>query len=98
MESSTAEKFRVGLVQMSCALDPNENLEKADLAHSRSRRAAARRSCACRSCSGPSISAAKKMPSCLLWPNRFPGHPPKRWAALARELGIVIIASLFRAA
>ena len=29
MESLTAEKFRVGLVQMSCALDPNENLEKA---------------------------------------------------------------------
>src|SRR5258708_16010627 len=29
MQSLSAEKFRVGLVQMSCALDPNENLEKA---------------------------------------------------------------------
>src|ERR1700675_354454 len=29
MQSSTTDKFRVGLVQMSCGLDPNENLEKA---------------------------------------------------------------------
>ena len=29
MESVNTEKFRVGLVQMSCALDPNENLAKA---------------------------------------------------------------------
>ena len=29
MPSLNTEKFRVGLVQMSCALDPNENLEKA---------------------------------------------------------------------
>jgi hypothetical protein len=29
MRSFTDEEFRVGLVQMSCALDPNENLEKA---------------------------------------------------------------------
>ena len=29
MESLNGQKFRVGLVQMSCALDPNENLEKA---------------------------------------------------------------------
>ena len=32
------EKFRVGLVQMSCALDPNENLEKAIWRRSRSGR------------------------------------------------------------
>src|SRR6266446_8139726 len=29
MQSSTTDKFRVGLVQMSCGLDPNENVEKA---------------------------------------------------------------------
>ena len=29
MESLSGDKFRVGLVQMTCALDPNENLEKA---------------------------------------------------------------------
>src|ERR1035438_5089090 len=29
MQSSSTGKFRVGLVQMSCAPDPNENLEKA---------------------------------------------------------------------
>jgi N-carbamoylputrescine amidase len=29
MSSLKADKFRVGLVQMSCAVDPNENMEKA---------------------------------------------------------------------
>src|SRR5258708_10431808 len=29
MRAASSEKFRIGLVQMSCSLDPNQNLEKA---------------------------------------------------------------------
>ena len=41
----------------------------------------ARRLFASRSSSARSISVARKMPSCLHWPSRFPDRPPRRWAA-----------------
>ena len=79
---------------MSCSADPAENLAKAEW---RIREAAggARRSSACRSCFARSISAARRTPNCSIWPSRFPGHPPRRSGKLARELKVVIIASLF---
>ena len=55
----------------------------------------ARRSSACRSCSARSISAAKKTRSCLRLAEPIPGPTTETLGRLARELGIVIIASLF---
>ena len=73
------QKFRIGLAQFACSLNPDENLAKA-LEASVKQRTKARRSSACRSCSDRSISAAKRMPSCSIWPNRFPALPRKRSA------------------
>jgi N-carbamoylputrescine amidase len=88
------DKFRVGLVQMSCGLDPNENLEKAMW---RIREAAARGAqivCLqelfrsqyfCREESAELFALAESIP----------GPTTKTLGRLARELGVVVIASLF---
>src|SRR6202040_4097138 len=94
MKSSSMDKFRVGLVQMSCALDPNENLEKAIW---RTREAAARGAqiiCLqelfrsqyfCREENAELFSLAEAIP----------GPSTEALGKLARELKIVLIASLF---
>jgi N-carbamoylputrescine amidase len=94
MQSSTTDKFRVGLVQMSCGLDPNENLEKALW---RIREAAARGAqivCLqelfrsqyfCREESAELFALAESIP----------GPTTETIGRLARELGVVVIASLF---
>src|SRR5882762_10152262 len=88
------DKFRVGLVQMSCGLDPNENLEKAMW---RIREAAARGAqivCLqelfrsqyfCREESAELFALAESIP----------GPTTETLGRLARELGVVVIASLF---
>jgi len=94
MESMRAEKFRVGLVQMTCALDPNENLEKAIW---RTREAAAR---------GAQIVCLQELfrsqyfcreenAELFALAESIPGPTTETLGRLARELGIVIIASLF---
>jgi len=94
MQSSTTDRFRVGLVQMSCGLDPNENLEKAMW---RIREASARGAqivCLqelfrsqyfCRDESAELFALAESIP----------GPTTETLGRLARELGIVVIASLF---
>ncbi len=94
MQSSTTDKFRVGLVQMSCGLDPNENLEKAKW---RIREAAAggaqiiclqelfRSQYFCRDESAELFALAESIP----------GPTTETLGQLAKELGVVIIASLF---
>jgi N-carbamoylputrescine amidase len=94
MQSSTTDKFRVGLVQMSCGLDPNENLEKAKW---RIREAAAggaqiiclqelfRSQYFCREESAELFALAESIP----------GPTTETLGALAKELGVVVIASLF---
>ncbi len=94
MQSSTTDRFRVGLVQMSCGVDPNENLEKAMW---RIREAAARGAqivCLqelfrsqyfCREESAELFALAESIP----------GPTTETLGRLARELGIVVIASLF---
>jgi N-carbamoylputrescine amidase len=88
------EKFRVGLVQMSCAVDPNENLEKAIW---RAREAAAR---------GAQIVCFQELfrsqyfcreenAELFALAESIPGPSTAALGKLARELGIVIIASLF---
>jgi N-carbamoylputrescine amidase len=94
MESLSAEKFRVGLVQMCCSLDPNENLEKAIW---RLREAAAggaqivclqelfRLQYFCREENAELFALAEPIP----------GPTTETLGRVARELGIVVIASLF---
>ncbi len=88
------EKFHVGLVQMSCALDPNENLEKAIW---RIREAAGR---------GAQIVCLQELfrsqyfcreenAELFALAEPIPGPTTETLGRLARELGIVIIASLF---
>src|SRR5580700_10817915 len=87
-------KFRVGLVQMSCALDPNENLEKAIW---RTREAAAR---------GAQIVCLQELfrsqyfcrqesAELFALAEAIPGPSTEVLGKIARELGIVVIASLF---
>src|SRR5258708_14773741 len=88
------QSFRVGLVQMSCGLDPNENLEKAMW---RIREAAARGAqivCLqelfrsqyfCREESAELFALAESIP----------GPTTETLGRLAREPGVVIIAALF---
>jgi N-carbamoylputrescine amidase len=88
------EKFRVGLVQMSCALDPNENLEKALW---RIREAAGR---------GAQIVCLQELfrsqyfcreenAELFALAEPIPGPTTETLGRLACELGTVIIASLF---
>jgi N-carbamoylputrescine amidase len=94
MVSVSTEKFRVGLVQMSCAVDPNANLEKALW---RVREAAAR---------GAQIVCLQELfrsqyfcreenAELFALAEPIPGPTTHALGLLARELGVVIIASLF---
>jgi N-carbamoylputrescine amidase len=94
MESVNVEKFRVGLVQMSCALDPNENLEKARW---RIREAAAK---------GAEIVCLQELfrsqyfcreenAGLFALAEPIPGPTTETLGKLARELRIAIVASLF---
>src|ERR1700734_1379790 len=94
MPSLSTEKFRVGLVQMSCALDPNENLEKAMW---RTREAAGK---------GAQIVCLQELfrsqyfcreenAELFALAESIPGPSTDALGKLAAELKIVIIASLF---
>jgi N-carbamoylputrescine amidase len=88
------EKFRIGLVQMSCAADPNENLAKAEW---RIREAAAR---------GAQIICLQELfrsqyfcreenHEMFALAEPIPGPSTEALGKLARELRVVVIASLF---
>src|SRR5438270_801373 len=88
------DKFRVGLVQMSCGLDPNENLEKAMW---RIREAAAR---------GAQIVCLQELfrsqyfcreenAELFALAESIPGPSTEALGKVARECGVVVIASLF---
>jgi N-carbamoylputrescine amidase len=88
------EKFRVGVIQMSCSLDPNENLEKAIW---RIREAAAQ---------GAQIVCLQELfrsqyfcreenAELFALAETIPGPTTETLGRIARELRIVIIASLF---
>jgi len=88
------EKFRIGLVQMSCSADPNENLAKAQW---KIREAAAR---------GAQIICHQELfrsqyfcreenHEMFALAEPIPGPSTEALGKLAHELGVVIIASLF---
>jgi N-carbamoylputrescine amidase len=94
MLSSREDKFTVGLVQMTCSLDPNENLEKA---LSKIREAAAR---------GAQIVCLQELfksqyfcrqedAGLFALAEAIPGPSTERIGALCRELKVAVIASLF---
>jgi N-carbamoylputrescine amidase len=89
-----APKFRIGLVQMSCAVDPNENLEKAEW---KIREAAAQ---------GAQIVCLQELfrsqyfcreenHELFALAEAIPGPTTQALGKLARELKVEIIASLF---
>ncbi|HML16733.1 MAG TPA: carbon-nitrogen hydrolase [Bryobacteraceae bacterium] len=89
-----AGKFRVGLVQMSCALDPNQNFAKAQW---KIREAAGR---------GAQIICLQELfrsqyfcreenHSMFALAEPIPGPSTDALGEMARELGVVIVASLF---
>ena len=90
----SAETFRIGLVQMSCSVDPNENLAKTEW---RIREAAGRGAqviCLqelfrsqyfCRTEDHANFALAESIP----------GPSTQALGRIARELGVVIVASLF---
>jgi N-carbamoylputrescine amidase len=89
-----ADKFRVGLVQMSCALDPNENLAKAEWKIREAAGRGAQIICLpelfrsqyfCREESADLFALAEAVP----------GPSTGALGRLSRELGVVVVASLF---
>src|ERR1700726_3913568 len=89
-----AEKFTIGLIQMSCSLDPRENLAKAEV---RIREAAAR---------GAQIVCLQELfrsqyfcreenPDFFELAETVPGPTTEALRYLARGLNIVVIGSLF---
>ncbi len=92
--NSDTSKFKVGLVQMSCALDPNENLEKAIWRIRETAKQGAAIVCLpelfrsqyfCREENAELFALAESIP----------GPTTRTLGQLARDLRIVIIASLF---
>ncbi len=88
------EKFRVGLVQMSCSTDPDENLEKAAARVREAAEKGAQMVCLpelfrsqyfCREEDARIFDLAESIP----------GPSTERLTAVAREAGVVVIASLF---
>ena len=88
------ETFRIGLIQMSCSLDPNENMAKAEW---KIREAAGR---------GAGIVCLQELfrsryfcleedAGMFALAEPIPGPSTERLGALAKELGVVLIASLF---
>ncbi len=94
MRSGRHSKFRIGLIQMACAPDPNENLAKAEW---RIREAAGR---------GAQIVCLQELfrseyfcrrqdPDLFALAEPVPGPTTERLAKLARELEVAIVAPLF---
>ena len=94
MHPASTGKFRIGLVQMSCSIDPGENLEKAVW---RIREAAGK---------GAEIVCLQELfrsqyfcreenAELFKFAETIPGPTTERLGPIARELGIVVIASLF---
>src|SRR5258708_27821990 len=94
MGNSSPGKFTIGLVQMSCGPDPAENLEKAVW---RTREAAGKgaQMVCLQELSRSQYFCREENAQLFALAEPIPGPSPERLAPIARDLGIVIIASLF---
>jgi N-carbamoylputrescine amidase len=94
MDSLNTEKFRVGLVQMSCAVDPNENLEKALW---RIREAAGRgaRIICLQELFRSQYFCREENAELFALAEPVPGPTTETLGRLALELGVVVVASVF---
>jgi N-carbamoylputrescine amidase len=88
------EPFRIGLVQMSCALDPNENLAKAEW---KVREAAARgaRVICLQELFRSQYFCREENAALFALAESIPGPSTEALGKLARELKVVIVTSLF---
>jgi N-carbamoylputrescine amidase len=88
------EKFRIGVVQMSCAVDPNENLAKAEWKIRDAAAHGAQIICLQELFRSQYFCREEKHEMFAL-AEPIPGPSTEALGKLARELGVVIIASLF---
>jgi N-carbamoylputrescine amidase len=94
MDSLSTAKVRVGLVQMSCALDPNENLEKA-LWRIREAAAGGAQIICLQELFRSQYFCTEENAELFALAESIPGPTTQTLGRLARELGVVVIASLF---
>ena len=78
-------KFRIGLAQFACSLDPDENLRKASKPFAK-RPERARRSSASRSSSGLNTSAGKRTPDLFDLAESIPGPSTDAIGKVARRV------------
>ncbi len=88
------EKFTVGLVQMSCSVDPNENLEKIRWKIREAAGKGAQVVCTQELFRSQYFCREEKYENFAL-AECIPGPSTEALAPLAKELGVVVIASLF---
>jgi N-carbamoylputrescine amidase len=91
---SFEEKFRIGLVQMSCALDPNENFEKAQWKIREAAGCGAQIICL-QELFRSQYFCREENHDLFALAETIPGPSTETLGLLARELGVVIVASLF---
>ena len=91
---SMSKKFTVGLVQMKCTTNKEENMTRAEERSVR-RRSAGRRSSACMNCLRGNIFAGRKMRNCSIWRRRFRGRRRNDWRTVAKEKKVALVVSLF---
>ena len=89
------EKLTVGLLQRKCSTDPAANLSGTIEAVREAAKARRADRLPPGAVSVRNISAAKKMPICFDLAEPIPGPTTEALGKLARELGVVIVASLF---
>ena len=70
-------KFRVGLVQMACALDPNENLAKAEWRIREAAGKGAQIVCVQELFRSQYFCREEDAPTCSIWRSPSPGPPAK---------------------
>src|ERR1700730_6665905 len=89
-----ADKFRIALIQMSCAVDPNENLAKTEWKIREAAAAGARVICLQELFRSQYFCREEKAELFAL-AESIPGPTTETLGKLARELEVVVIASLF---
>jgi N-carbamoylputrescine amidase len=90
----TASKFRIGLVQMSCSPDPNQNLSRVEWKIREAAAAGAQIVCTQELYRSQYFCTSEDHAMFAL-AESIPGPSTESLGALARALGIVIVASLF---